>query len=209
MYENAKSCLKLNHEISESFHCNIGVRQGENLSPLLFAIYLNDFRSYLSKACTGTTQIANNASQILKDPQMGIFLKLYVLLYADDTILLAESASDLQNSLDALSNYCAKWKLFVNMDKTNIVVFSKGKVTKLPQFKFGEATVTIAHSYTYLGVVMKYNKNFDSAVDKQITQANRALNNLLIKASRLKLPADIILSLYNILVLPIYIALWE
>ena len=203
MYENAKSCLKLNHEISDSFHCNIGVRQGENLSPLLFAIYLNDFRSYLSKACTGTTQIANNASQILKDPQMGTFLKLYVLLYADDTILLAESASDLQNSLDALSDYCAKWKLFVNMDKTNIVVFSKGKVTKLPQFKFGEATVTIAHSYTYLGVVMKYNKNFDSAVDKQITQANRALNNLLIKASRLKLPADIILSLYNILVLPV------
>ena len=203
MYENAKSCLKVNDEISETFNCNIGVRQGENLSPLLFAIYLNDFRSYLDKECKGTIHIANSAAQLLKDPQMGTFLKLYVLLYADDTILIAESANDLQNSLNALHDYCTTWKLYVNMDKTNIVVFSKGKVTKLPEFKYGDATVTIAHCYTYLGVVMKYNKNFDSAVDKQVTQANRALNNLLVKASRLKLPADIILSLYNTLVVPV------
>ena len=43
MYQNAKSCIKLGHNLSNSFACNIGVRQGENLSPLLFAMYLNDF----------------------------------------------------------------------------------------------------------------------------------------------------------------------
>ena len=34
--------------MSDYFTCNVGVRQGENISLLLFAIYLNDFESYVS-----------------------------------------------------------------------------------------------------------------------------------------------------------------
>ena len=41
LYDSAKSCVRLHGETSSFFNCNIGVRQGENLSPLLFAIYLN------------------------------------------------------------------------------------------------------------------------------------------------------------------------
>ena len=33
--------------------CNVGVRQGENLSPLLFAIYLNDFEEHITKSYPG------------------------------------------------------------------------------------------------------------------------------------------------------------
>ena len=40
-------CVRANGKMSDYFTCNVGVRQGENLSPLLFAIYLNDFESYL------------------------------------------------------------------------------------------------------------------------------------------------------------------
>ena len=45
MYSNIRSCVLLNQEISENFICNIGVRQRENLSPLLFAFYVNDIES--------------------------------------------------------------------------------------------------------------------------------------------------------------------
>ena len=43
MYKNAKSCVKSCDKISDFFSCDMGVRQGENLSPVLFSIYLNDF----------------------------------------------------------------------------------------------------------------------------------------------------------------------
>ena len=34
------------------------------------------------------------------------FLKLFVLLYADDTIIVAENAHDLQNTLNIYEHYC-------------------------------------------------------------------------------------------------------
>ena len=40
MYDTAKSCIKVGNNVSAVFHCNIGVRQGENLSPILFC-YVN------------------------------------------------------------------------------------------------------------------------------------------------------------------------
>ena len=36
MYENAKSCVLNDGDTSSCFNCNIGVRQWENLSPVLF-----------------------------------------------------------------------------------------------------------------------------------------------------------------------------
>ena len=45
------------------------------------------------------------------DKELEIYLKLYVLLYADDTIILAETASDLQMALAGLHEYCLQWDL--------------------------------------------------------------------------------------------------
>ena len=42
---------------------------------------------------------------------------LFVLMYADDTILLAESEEDLQDALSAMFHYCNKWKLQVDVKK--------------------------------------------------------------------------------------------
>ena len=42
MYKHVKSKVKINNSISIGFECNLGVRQGECLSPFLFAMYIND-----------------------------------------------------------------------------------------------------------------------------------------------------------------------
>ena len=42
MYQNVKSKVKYNNELSDSFNSYLGVRQGECLSPFLFSMYLND-----------------------------------------------------------------------------------------------------------------------------------------------------------------------
>ena len=73
-----KSRVKHNNVLSESFTCNIGVRQGECLSPFLFAMYLNDLEEEL---------VTKGASGI----NIGM-TNLYLLLYADDIILFGKTS---------------------------------------------------------------------------------------------------------------------
>ena len=95
-YENIKSNIVYNNNVSDYFMCNKGVRQGENLSPILFALYLNDLEHFLEdKSLRGLESISEEMESKLQ-----IYLKMFVILYADDTVLLAESADDLQKQLD-------------------------------------------------------------------------------------------------------------
>ena len=47
IYNCVKSRVKHDNTLSEPFTCNIGVRQGECLSPFLFAMYINDLEAEL------------------------------------------------------------------------------------------------------------------------------------------------------------------
>ena len=158
MYTEAKSCVKVGGKLSDYFQCTAGVRQGENLSPILFAIYLDDFKDYLGERSNSLKDLEGSLEE------MEIYVKLYVLLYADDTVILAESASDLQNSLDALCSYSKLWDLKVNLTKTQIVIFSKGRITSHPTFMYDGKEVDVVDDYTYLGVIFNYNGNFKKAM---------------------------------------------
>ena len=71
-------------------------------------------------------------------------------MYADDLVLLSETASGLQKSLNILENYCDKWKLNVNLSKTKVVVFI-----------YKKQIVEICESYCYLGIVFTRNGSFN------------------------------------------------
>ena len=122
MYNNIKSCVTINSECSDYFVSTSGVRQGENLSPFLFAIFLNDLEDYLIKSNCSLIELSERTTDLL--------LKLIIIMYADDTILLANSAINLQKGLNELKTYCDKWKLQINSDKTKVLIFSNKKVKK-------------------------------------------------------------------------------
>ena len=130
MYKNVESRVKLDNKLSQEFLCMTGVRQGECLSPIHFALYLNDLEQEL---------ITRGADVV----DTGL-LKLFLLLYADDIIIFSESASGLQNGLNILHDYCQKWKLTVNVDKSKVMVFRKGG--RRPQnlvFMYGDINLEI------------------------------------------------------------------
>ena len=127
MYAKAKSCVKVNNSISDFFSSHTGVRQGENLSPILFSLFLNDLNGFLSSKFEGLQFLSDQTKNVLSDNDTEVFFKLFILLYADDTVILAETASDLQAALNAMLEYCNLWNLEVNATKTKVVVFCKSK----------------------------------------------------------------------------------
>ena len=165
LYHHAKYCVRANGKMSDYFTCNVGVRQGENLSPLgglRFAIYLNDFESYVSRHYTGLDTLSDDITCHLSDPDIEVFLRLHVLLYADDTIVMAETPEQWLNALNAVSDYCSQWNLTVNNSKTNIVIFSRGKVRRYSDFVFGSDKLDVVD----LGVKFNYNGKHKRMIKK-------------------------------------------
>ena len=112
IYKNVKSKVKYNSCLSEEFTCQTGVRQGESLLPFLFAIHVNDIEEeFIIKGANGI--------------DVG-YLKLFLLLYAGDIVIFSDSPEGLQKSLDILFEYCNKWKLTANIDKSKVMIFIKG-----------------------------------------------------------------------------------
>jgi hypothetical protein len=80
----------------------------------LFSLYLNDLEHSLqSKNSLGLNCITDEIEN-----ELDIFIKMLVTLYADDTVLFADSAVEMQIQLDNFSEYCSLWKLNVNSSKT-------------------------------------------------------------------------------------------
>ena len=198
MYKNAKSHVSLKNVLSDPFPCQVGVRQGENLSPLLFAVFLNDFKFFLSQNYDGLTRVSESIMN-----ELNVFLKIFCLLYADDTLVLAESPKQLQEALTSLKDYCDKWALKVNLDKTKVIIFSKGKVRKYGPFMFGSSTVDIVEDYVYLGTTFNYNGNFNKAKAKQVLQARKANFSLSAKTRELNLSVDTFTELFERLIIPV------
>jgi hypothetical protein len=57
-----------------------------------------------------------------------MYLKMFLLLHADYTVMFAESAEELQLPLNNFEKYCSEWRLSIHVSKTKIVVLFKKKV---------------------------------------------------------------------------------
>ena len=103
MYSADKSFIRSNNVTGDLFECNIGVRRGEHLSPLLFALYLNDLQEFLSKAYEGSNVVIKMIEVNNQTEDAVLYIKLFAILYADDTIILAESQQEMQAALNGLN----------------------------------------------------------------------------------------------------------
>ena len=206
IYQNTKLKVRLNGTTTNSFSSNIGVLQGEILSPLLFAIFLDDFEPFLASHFPEAP-----ADPMVKkkgnDRELDVFLKLYVLLYADDSILIAESERALQEGLNALESYCKLNNIIVNTDqskeKTKVMICSRAKPRTIPNFTYGNDPIEVVFQYTYLGIRFNYNGEFHVAIAKRIELGRAAMFGLIRKINILGLTLETQIELFERTVLPV------
>ena len=70
----------------------------KNLSPVLFSLFLNDLTEFISHVYDGLNAVSNMSKILLSNDEIEVYFKLYILLYADDTVILAETVVELQSA---------------------------------------------------------------------------------------------------------------
>ena len=128
--------------------------------------------------------------------------KVGCLMYADDLILMSESASGVQHSLSVLAQYCRKWCLTVNTSKTKVIIFNKGgKLIKNIGFQYNQEVINVVKSYTYLGIVFIPSGKFSEAEQTLKDKALKAMY-LLLKSANGMMP-NTLLKLFKCMVGPV------
>ena len=187
LYQDVKLKVKGLTSLSDMLNCDLGLLQGEIMSPILFSMFLTDVEM----------QLADNGNDGITLDQ----LTLYLLLFADDAVIFSETPEGLQKSLDNFEIYCQKWNLTVNVDKTKIVVFRKaGHLVHNESWTYNNQDVEIVPTFNYLGIVLSSGGSFIPATKTLADKGLRAMHCLLETIKETQVPIKIMFNLFDSLV---------
>jgi len=147
LYDIVESAVLVGHQRTEWFQVEAGVRQGCILSPILFAIFLDGLVTAVKRVRVSSTMES---------------MKLNILLFADDVVLLANSSQDLQKLLDAVYEYSQKWRFRWNCAKSKVMCFGSRDAQK-QRFFLGDQELEVVKSFKYLGVLLQANLSWTGA----------------------------------------------
>ena len=182
---NRKQFVSLDNHDSSLSTIKMGVPQGSILGPLLFIIYLNDLHA------------ATNS--------------FHPIICVDDTTLLASlnvfggtgqmQERNINMELENISLWMKLNKLSLNTTKTKAMLFHS--IRKKPpclNLEIDGSTIEFVSEFNYLGIMLDKNLTWKSHIKKVSLKISKAAGIM----CRMKniLPQEILLTLYNSLVLP-------
>ena len=143
MYHNVHLQVRANGVLGEPFESFVGVKQGDPLSPLLFGLFIDRLEGFLRDEL----------------PLVGVHvghLLIQILLYADDLVLMAESAADLQQCLDVLKRFCDLTGMQVNVRKSEAVIFNRQFARRVAyKLYYQGADLEVKDLFVYLGMLFE------------------------------------------------------
>ena len=150
--------------LSHPFVVSNGVRQGGVLSPILFAIYLDELLLRLKSSGVGCHWSHHFAG---------------ALAYADDVVLLAPSASALRLLLCTCESFASDCGLVFNPQKTQLIKFCLGnRASDDVCFNFFGQSLQFADSVLHLGNRLKYDLSDTEDILLKTRYLIGAANNL-------------------------------
>ena len=162
-YDNSHGSFELEDESNYIvFPINIGVKQGGILSPTLFQIFIDD--------------LIYNCTNIYIGSEFKIY-NMSIIVYAHDIILSTPVDSHLQKLLDICDEYSKKWKLNFNASKSKIVEFGK-QFFNDSSFTINNQTIPKSDNFTYLGVNINKNLDFNKEAIKKFGNTQKSVFSL-------------------------------
>ena len=187
MLQEVQQKLKIDGHLLPTMISEIGLKQGDNLSPIEFDLFVDDVGDIFDDAC---------------DPiPFDTDKHLSHLAFTDDLALFSLSKVGLQRCLDNLSNYCKKWGLEVSIKKTKALVINQsGRIPKDARFFYNNKLIKTVNRFSYLGSLVTSNGSTGSQVsgkDELRKKADKAYFSLQRVLGRIKYEARLSTDLFK------------
>jgi retron-type reverse transcriptase len=194
-YREQEFVIKWGETMSESFHCNNGIRQGGQLSPLLYNIYIDDLNEQLNKANCGCMVGGRSVN---------------ALSYADDMVLMAPTLSALRQLIAICEKFAQPHDIIYNTTKTVCMLIKPRccKINYSTHAVLGNTPLQFVDDFKYLGHIISADCRDEKDVHKQFRRQN-AVGNMLVRKFHFA-PVAVKIQLFKTYCYPIYCnALWS
>jgi hypothetical protein len=163
IYKSVLSCVRTEDNLTEFFDCPVGLRQGCVLSPIMFSLFINEIAEAVDNR-------GMHGIQLLPG-----LVELFILLFADDIVLLSQTAMGLQNQIHILVETCKSLQLTINDEKTKVMVFRKGGyLGKNEKWKLDGKELDVVNEYNYLGFLFTTKISMKRGVEALAVKGRRA-----------------------------------
>ena len=188
MYMKTEYSIKLKNGHLKAIRSNLGLKQGDPLSSLLFNLYIDDVNDIFDDLCHPV---------VMQNEKISHFL------YADDLSLLSQSSEGLQRCLDKVYKYSQEKHLTISTKKSKTMVFNQaGKFLK-NTFKIHDEVLEPVQSFCYLGFDVKCSGIVKHAMNILCDKGNKALRPLLCAIARFNIPVKTSIQLFHTFISPI------
>jgi hypothetical protein len=178
--------IKLEGGTLDPIRASIGVKQGCPLSPTLFGLYIEDLEGFVKSRHPH----AGPAVDLAPDIHMSM------LMYADDTAILANSASELQQLIDCVDDWCLAHGMTISISKTEVIVFNRDSMPIPGTWHLRGVPLTISKAFKYLGVWFHYLKGSAFGLHKAASRGKLAIACLHRKLKELDVGSNVSLTLH-------------
>ena len=162
LYKESNACVRVEGEVTEEFMVEQGLRQGCPLSPWLFNVFLD---RVVREAMVGFQGGVELDSCLIR-----------TLMFADDTVMLAQTAEDLSQNVGRFHEAVKRHGLTINWGKTKTIVFSR-EPTEC-KVEVGDVQLEQARETVYLGVRLSENGRMESELERRIVRAATVVGSL-------------------------------
>ncbi len=133
LYKQQRAAVRAVNLTSEWFRVKKGVRQGCNLSPCLFNILAEQVMRKALQGFSGGFRIGGKVINNLR--------------YADDIVLLATTAEDLQELMHRVESTAKQYNMLINASKTKVMTNTDEEL----EFMVDGGMLEQVDSFVYLG----------------------------------------------------------